>query len=38
VGLSIVAAIAEAHNAELMLTPRAGGGLEVEVRFPASFT
>ncbi|MGH2930098.1 MAG: sensor histidine kinase, partial [Solirubrobacteraceae bacterium] len=34
-GLSIVAAIASAHGARLTLTPRAGGGLEVEVRFAA---
>jgi signal transduction histidine kinase len=32
-GLSIVGAIASAHGADLHLTPRAGGGLEVEVRF-----
>src|SRR5439155_12380874 len=30
-GLSIVAAVAEAHSAEVTATPRAGGGLEVEV-------
>ncbi|MGH2872873.1 MAG: sensor histidine kinase [Solirubrobacteraceae bacterium] len=34
-GLAIVAAIAEAHAAVLTLTPRDGGGLDVEVRFPA---
>jgi signal transduction histidine kinase len=33
-GLSIVAAIAEAHGAAFLVTPRAGGGLEVEVSFP----
>jgi signal transduction histidine kinase len=33
-GLSIVAAIAEAHQASLRIEPRAEGGLEVEVRFP----
>jgi signal transduction histidine kinase len=33
-GLAIVAAIAEAHGATLALRPPAGGGLEVEVRFP----
>ncbi|HUA06931.1 MAG TPA: ATP-binding protein [Solirubrobacteraceae bacterium] len=33
-GLSIVRAIAVAHNAELAATPRAGGGLSVTVRFP----
>jgi signal transduction histidine kinase len=32
-GLSIVRAIAVAHNAELTATPRAGGGLVVTVRF-----
>lgn len=35
-GLSIVNAIATAHDAELRATPRAEGGLEVEVRFPAA--
>ena len=34
-GLSIVAAIANAHDAELLVVPRVEGGLEVEVRFPA---
>jgi signal transduction histidine kinase len=34
-GLSIVAAIAAAHGAQLLVTPRTDGGLEVEVRFPA---
>ena len=33
-GLAIVAAIAEAHAAALAVRPSAGGGLEVEVRFP----
>ncbi|GAA2444126.1 sensor histidine kinase [Agromyces soli] len=33
-GLSIVAAIAERHGAELVLGARDGGGLEVELRFP----
>jgi signal transduction histidine kinase len=33
-GLSIVAAIAAAHGAELQPTPRPEGGLDVEVRFP----
>jgi signal transduction histidine kinase len=33
-GLSIVAAVADAHNASLQVKPRSGGGLEVEVRFP----
>jgi len=32
-GLSIVRAIAVAHDAELNATPRAGGGLVVTVRF-----
>lgn len=34
-GLSIVRAIAAAHDAELTVAPRAGGGLIVTVRFPA---
>jgi signal transduction histidine kinase len=34
-GLSIVGAIATAHDADLHLTPRPSGGLEVEVRFRA---
>ena len=34
-GLSIVAAIAQAHGAELSVRARDGGGLEVEVRFSA---
>jgi signal transduction histidine kinase len=33
-GLSIVRAIAVAHNAELSAAPQAGGGLSVTVRFP----
>jgi signal transduction histidine kinase len=33
-GLSIVAAIATAHGADLLVTPRAGGGLDVTVSFP----
>jgi signal transduction histidine kinase len=33
-GLSIVAAIAGAHGAELEIEPRQSGGLEVRVRFP----
>jgi signal transduction histidine kinase len=33
-GLSIVAAIATAHGATVSATPRDGGGLRVEVRFP----
>jgi signal transduction histidine kinase len=34
-GLSIVAAVATAHDAVLTLTPHREGGLNVEVRFPA---
>jgi signal transduction histidine kinase len=34
-GLSIVRAIAAAHNAEVAAMPRAGGGLTVTIRFPA---
>ncbi len=37
-GLSIVAAIADAHDAELAVRARPGGGLEVEVDFPARAT
>ena len=33
-GLSIVAAIAAAHEATLVIHPRGRGGLEVDVRFP----
>jgi K+-sensing histidine kinase KdpD len=33
-GLSIVQAIAVAHDASLRVQPRAEGGLEVEVAFP----
>lgn len=33
-GLSIVAAIANAHRADLQINPRPTGGLDVEVRFP----
>ena len=33
-GLSIVAAIADAHQAKLALTPGSSGGLRIEVRFP----
>jgi signal transduction histidine kinase len=35
-GLSIVAAIATAHDAILDIRPRQTGGLEVEIRFPLS--
>ena len=34
-GLSIVSAIARAHGAVLEAAPQSGGGLQVEVRFPA---
>ena len=37
-GLSIVAAIAGAHDAELTVRARPEGGLEVEVTFPAAAT
>jgi signal transduction histidine kinase len=35
-GLSIVRAIADAHQAELAARPRADGGLTIEVAFPAA--
>jgi signal transduction histidine kinase len=35
-GLSIVAAIADVHDAELRTEPRPGGGLMVELEFPPS--
>jgi len=35
-GLSIVAAVAAAHDAALDISPADGGGLRVEVRFPLS--
>jgi signal transduction histidine kinase len=35
-GLSIVKAIADAHGAGLSAHPRSGGGLEIEVSFPAA--
>jgi len=35
-GLSIVRAISDAHDADLTLTAREGGGLDVEVRFAGS--
>jgi signal transduction histidine kinase len=34
-GLSIVAAIARAHDAELSITPRSGGGLDVQISVSA---
>ena len=37
-GLSIVAAIADAHDADLQLRPAPAGGLIVEVRFPTYIT
>jgi signal transduction histidine kinase len=36
VGLSIVRAIAAAHHAQLTARPRQGGGLEIQVSFPAA--
>jgi signal transduction histidine kinase len=36
IGLSIVAAIAKAHDAALAIQPRTDGGLAVEVSFPGS--
>jgi len=35
-GLSIIQAIADAHDASLTIRPRPNGGLEVEVRFPTA--
>jgi signal transduction histidine kinase len=35
-GLAIVQSIADAHNATVTARARAGGGLEIEVRFPES--
>jgi signal transduction histidine kinase len=35
-GLAIVQTIADAHNACIRAQPRAGGGLEIDVSFPAS--
>jgi signal transduction histidine kinase len=35
-GLSIVTAIAAAHDADLRARPLPGGGLEVEVHFPSA--
>jgi signal transduction histidine kinase len=35
-GLAIAQSIADAHTATVAAHPRAGGGLEIEVRFPAS--
>jgi signal transduction histidine kinase len=35
-GLSIVTAIADAHDADLRARPLPGGGLEVEIHFPAA--
>jgi len=37
-GLSIVQAIATAHHAQLTARPRPGGGLKIEVGFPAATT
>jgi hypothetical protein len=36
VPIAIVAAIADAHGAALALSPRAGGGLDVEVEFASA--
>jgi signal transduction histidine kinase len=36
-GLSIVAAIADAHNADLSVQPRPAGGLAIEVTFPLAY-
>lgn len=35
-GLSIVQAVADAHDAQLSAQPRPGGGLQIEVSFPHS--
>ena len=35
-GLAIVRAIADAHGAKIVATPRAAGGLEITVSFPKS--
>ncbi len=37
-GLAIVERVTEAHDGTLTLTPRAGGGLRVTVRFPAAMS
>jgi len=37
-GLSIVRAIADAHNATVEVRPRRGGGLDIEVAFPSPRT
>ena len=37
-GLSIVAAIATAHDATLDIQPRPGGGLDITIAFPAVST
>jgi signal transduction histidine kinase len=37
-GLAIVRSIADAHNATVAAQARAGGGLEIEVRFPRSLS
>ena len=34
-GLSIVAAVAASHHADLSVAPRPGGGLDVQIAFPA---
>jgi signal transduction histidine kinase len=35
-GLSIVRAVADAHGATIVVEPRSGGGLRLEVAFPVS--
>ena len=37
-GMSIVAAIADAHDAEIAACPQPGGGLQVEVTFPKALS
>jgi signal transduction histidine kinase len=37
-GLSIVRAIADAHDAAVEIRPRPEGGLDIEVAFPAADT
>jgi len=35
-GLSIITAIARAHDADLSVHPAPGGGLDIEITFPAA--
>jgi signal transduction histidine kinase len=37
-GMSIVAAIADAHDAEIAACPQPGGGLQVDVTFPKALS